>query len=167
MEKFPKFHAGTHTQDSGNFQGQTRINIERQSFPRGETVSWSGNLLFPRRFPRWGRFSRPTGDPDMPIAGVSHCPACHAVVNIQWATCVVCSQLLKVLNKPSQNQWIQAWEALAQATNNIDFTDPRFKPVMSALDSCDLTFEQGDWLAFKLAAAQVRAAVRLSRQGKE
>ena len=63
--------------------------------------------------------------------------------------------------------WLAAWEELAQVTNNIEITDPRFKPVMGALASCDRTFEQGDWLAFKLAAAQVRAAVRPSTQGKE
>ena len=103
----------------------------------------------------------------MPIAGVSHCPACHAVVNIQWATCAVCSQLLTVLNKPSQNQWIQAWEALAQATNNIDRADPRFKPVLAALEKCDAAFEQDNWCLFREAAKAVHRIVEGPQEGNE
>ena len=68
---------------------------------------------------------------------------------------------------PQPSDWETEWRALAKATFGITHDDPRFNPVMSALDSCDRTFEQGDWLAFKLAAAQVRAAVRPSTQGKE
>ena len=65
---------------------------------------------------------------------------------------------------PQPSDWETEWRALAKVTFGITHDDPRFKPVMSALASCDLTFEQGDWLAFKLAAAQVRAAVRLSTE---
>ena len=100
----------------------------------------------------------------MPIAGVTHCPACHAVVNIQWTTCVVCSQPIKAVSKPTQDQWIQAWDALAQATFGIEKNDPRFKPVLDALEECDRAFEQDAWTRFRKAAKEVQ---RLVNGGKE
>lgn len=51
--------------------------------------------------------------------------------------------------------WLGAWEELAQATNNIERKDPRFRPVLNALEECDRAFEKGDWVAFKVAATQV------------
>ena len=99
----------------------------------------------------------------MPIAGVSHCSACHAVVNIQWTTCAVCSQPIKAVSKPTQDQWVQAWDALAQATTGIEKSDPSFMPVMAALKHCDAAFEQGNWGLFREAAKEVQ---RLMNGGK-
>ena len=91
----------------------------------------------------------------MPIAGVTHCPACHAVVNIQWTTCVVCSQPIKAVSKPTQEQWLQAWRELARLTHGIEKTDPRFAPVMAALNQCDDFFLAGDWPGFQQIAEDI------------
>ena len=56
--------------------------------------------------------------------------------------------------------WLGAWEELAQATNNIEMTDPRFKPILSALKKCDRAFEQGDWIQFRQAAEMVQKLVK-------
>ena len=91
----------------------------------------------------------------MPIAGVTHCPACHAVVNIQWTTCVVCSQPIKAVSKPTQDQWLQAWRGLARLTNGITKGDSRFAPVMAAIDQCDDLFLAGDWPGFQQIAEDI------------
>ena len=51
--------------------------------------------------------------------------------------------------------WLRAWDELAQATNGITKDDSRFNPIMIALVQCDNAFEEDDWLAFRVAAAQV------------
>jgi len=52
--------------------------------------------------------------------------------------------------------WLGAWEALAQTTNNIERTDPRFMPVLNALEKCDRAFERDDWGRFREAAEDVK-----------
>ena len=59
--------------------------------------------------------------------------------------------------------WLAAWEELAQATNNIERTDPRFKPVLVALEHCDAAFEQDNWGLFREAA---RAVHRIVKEGQ-
>ena len=46
-------------------------------------------------------------------------------------------------------QCLDAWDELAQATNGIEKTDPRFATVMAALDQCDDFFLAGDWPGFQ------------------
>lgn len=60
--------------------------------------------------------------------------------------------------------WEAAWDELAQATNGIEKTDPRFGPVLAALDQCDHAFEKDDWGQFRQAAKEVH---RLVNGGKE
>ena len=67
----------------------------------------------------------------------------------------------------STPDWETEWGALAKVTSGITHDDCRFRPVLAALKECDRAFEQGDWIQFRQAAAQVRAAVRLSTKGKE
>jgi len=55
--------------------------------------------------------------------------------------------------------WLAAWDALAQLTNGIERTDPRFQPVLDTLEACDRAFENGNWVAFLKAARQVQALV--------
>ena len=60
--------------------------------------------------------------------------------------------------------WEAAWDELAQATNGIEKTDPRFMPVMAVLDQCDRAFEKDDWGQFRQVAKEVQ---RLLNGGKE
>ena len=55
--------------------------------------------------------------------------------------------------------WLAAWHTLAQVTNNIERTDPRFMPVLDALEECDAAFEQDNWGLFREAATKVKAVV--------
>ncbi len=55
--------------------------------------------------------------------------------------------------------WLAAWHNLAQATNNIERTDPRFKPVLAALEHCDAAFEQDNWGLFREAAKKVQRLI--------
>ena len=59
--------------------------------------------------------------------------------------------------------WMAAWDELAQATNNIERTDPRFMPVLGALEHCDAAFEQDNWGLFREVAKEVH---RLTNGGK-
>ncbi len=76
------------------------------------------------------------------------------------------SQAEKLLGKAQgkvrvvKTNWLEAWEELAQATNNIERTDPRFQPVLNALEECDEAFEQGDWIQFRQAAEMVQKLVK-------
>ncbi len=57
-------------------------------------------------------------------------------------------------------EWLAEWRTLARITDGIRADDPRFQPVMAALEQCDTTFLAGDWPAFQRAAAQVWRAVQ-------
>ena len=59
--------------------------------------------------------------------------------------------------------WLRAWDELAQATNGIEKTDPRFMPVIAALEHCDAAFEQDNWGLFREVAKEVH---RLMNGGK-
>ena len=61
--------------------------------------------------------------------------------------------------KEVQPDWESAWEELARVTNGITREDPRFQPIMDALDVCDQEFLFGDWEAFQRAAVAVKALV--------
>ncbi len=61
--------------------------------------------------------------------------------------------------------WLAAWHNLAQATNNIERKDPRFQPVLDTLEECDRAFEQGDWIQFRQAAAEVQRIVQEGQRG--
>ncbi len=55
--------------------------------------------------------------------------------------------------------WLAVWHNLAQATNNIEKTDPRFMPVLAALEHCDAAFEQDNWGLFRGFAKDVHRLV--------
>ncbi len=60
-------------------------------------------------------------------------------------------------------QWLDAWEELAQKTFGIEKTDPRFKPVLDALEECDRAFEKGNWVTFVEAANRVKALIKYGK----
>ena len=60
--------------------------------------------------------------------------------------------------KVNEPHWLAAWREVAALTHGITDRDPRFFPVMAALNRCDDAFQKGDWPAFQQAAEQVRAA---------
>ncbi len=66
--------------------------------------------------------------------------------------------------EPTPTQWLDAWEKLAALTDGIEKNDPRFKPVLDALEECDRAFEQDAWTRFREAAKEVQ---RLVNGGKE
>lgn len=61
--------------------------------------------------------------------------------------------------------WLAAWHNLAQATNNIERKDPRFQPVLDALEECDQAFDKGDWIQFREAAMAVHLIVKEGPRG--
>ncbi len=66
---------------------------------------------------------------------------------------------LDLIKKPTLIQWETAWQELAQATLGIKKSDPRFHPILEALEDCDDAFEQGDWLEFQRAAERVKQII--------
>ncbi len=83
-----------------------------------ETVSYPGNFLFPPKFPN--------KDDTMAIIGVTHCPACGAVVNASWQTCLACSSILEPLKHESTS--LQAQAPLESAEPQLDAVPGSFKP---------------------------------------
>jgi len=61
--------------------------------------------------------------------------------------------------------WLAAWNELAKATNNIERHDPRFQPVLNALEHCDAAFEQDNWCLFREAANEVQRLVQEGQRG--
>ena len=57
-------------------------------------------------------------------------------------------------------QWVDAWRDLAQTTNGIIKTDPRFELVCDALERCDEAFSAKNWPRFQKAADEVRRLVK-------
>jgi hypothetical protein len=55
--------------------------------------------------------------------------------------------------------WLPAWRELAALTSGLTADDPRLPVVMVALNECDNTYLNGDWTAFRQAAARVRSAM--------
>jgi len=56
--------------------------------------------------------------------------------------------------------WEKEWRSLAQLTNGITKTDPRFESVCEALERCDHTFLANDWSRFREAAEEVERLVK-------
>ena len=78
-------------------------------------------------------------------------------------------ELLKAegLTRPKNSRdWLAFWRELARMTYGIEKEDPRFHPVMNALDRCDEAFKQDDWPAFERAANDVRQAVQQKEQSR-
>lgn len=55
--------------------------------------------------------------------------------------------------------WLPTWRELATLSSGLTANDPRFPKVMDALNECDNAYLNGDWPAFRQAAARVRSAV--------
>jgi hypothetical protein len=90
----------------------------------------------------------------MGLAGITKCPSCRAIANVNWKTCLVCSHPLH-----GQPNWETAWRELVHQTNGIDKSDPRFLGVLNALEECDRTFAADDWGAFQRAVVQVKTCI--------
>ncbi len=63
------------------------------------------------------------------------------------------------LVEPDKPDWLAEWHMLAYITDNMMADDPRFQPVMAALQQCDTHFLANDWPSFRLAVEQVKAAI--------
>ena len=72
----------------------------------------------------------------------------------------------KVRQEAAKPGWSTAWRELATLTAGILADDPRFPPVMAALQQCDSAFSGGDWPSFQQAAGRVKAAVNNTEQGR-
>ena len=62
---------------------------------------------------------------------------------------------LDLIKQPTQTEWADAWEKLAALTHGIEKTDPRYAPVMAALNQCDDFFLAGDWAGFQQIAENI------------
>ena len=60
------------------------------------------------------------------------------------------------LPRVSQARWLKTWRELADLTTGVEVNDPRFRPIMEALESCDRAFEQGDWATFQRLAEKAK-----------
>jgi len=111
----------------------------------------------------------------MPIIGVTHCPACGAIVNTHWPSCLACSfvlvgskqetlspQIQEGRENNNQNQasmnekWLNGWRTLVDLTSGIEQSDPRFKPLVNLLKQADRAFERDNWEEFQIAASRVK-----------
>ena len=63
------------------------------------------------------------------------------------------------LAEPANPEWLAEWRALARITDGITADDPRFQPIMAALEQCDMAYLAGDWPGFQRAALAVKRAV--------
>ena len=70
------------------------------------------------------------------------------------------------LVEPANPDWLAEWRTLAWITDGLTVHDPRFRPIMAALEQCDTAYLTGDWPAFLQAAQQVRQAVEWGRAGQ-
>lgn len=71
------------------------------------------------------------------------------------------------LTRPKNNRdWLTLWRELARMTYGIEKEDPRFQPVMNALDQCDEAFKADNWPAFEQAANDVRQAIQQKEQSR-
>ena len=68
--------------------------------------------------------------------------------------------------EPTPTPWLDAWEKLAQLTNGIERTDPRFMPVLASLEECDKAFELDNWAQFREAATEVQRLVNAPESEK-
>lgn len=102
----------------------------------------------------------------MDAVGVARCPACQAIINVAWSACAACHAPVpkpEAQTVPSVRHhgmdWLGAWRDLAALTDGIARDDPRFQPVIKALDDCDAAFAVEDWNGFQQCAVKVRAIV--------
>ena len=68
--------------------------------------------------------------------------------------------LLKAKGKVREvpREWSPTWRELAALTSGLTADDHRLPVVMEALNACDEAYLNGDWEAFRDAAARVRSA---------
>jgi len=84
----------------------------------------------------------------MSLAGVTHCPSCQAVMNARWTTCLACLHTMGSHGESINKGWLAAWQELAELTEGVTKTNPRFHPVCEALEQCDRAFAADDWATF-------------------
>lgn len=61
--------------------------------------------------------------------------------------------------REAKRDWSPTWRELAALSSGITADDPRLAGVMAALNECDNAYLNGDFPAFRQAAARVRSAV--------
>ena len=75
-----------------------------------------------------------------------------------------CEHTKKPPTQSSSVLWLAEWRKLAKVTAAITSRDdPRFEPVMAALDRCTARYRAGDGLGFQAEAKQI--LLLLSRDG--
>jgi len=62
--------------------------------------------------------------------------------------------------RPISFDWEEQWRDLAELTLGITTEDPRFLPILQALERCDWAFMNGDLSAFCQAAEKVNSLVK-------
>ena len=60
------------------------------------------------------------------------------------------SELL--IQRVEPEAWLEGWQRLAQLTQGLEKTDPRFDLIMTLLDQCDEAFLKRDWEGFERVA---------------
>ena len=61
--------------------------------------------------------------------------------------------------RETTRDWSPTWRELAALTSGLTAEDSRLPVVMAALNACDNAYLNGNWEAFRQAAARVRSAV--------
>ena len=97
----------------------------------------------------------------MTTAALARCPACRAMVNAHWVTCLACRGSLEVdpsehrTASPPASNWLGQWQSLARVAGMLSEEDPRYDPMLAALGACHNTYKAGDRLRFTKEADQV------------
>ena len=96
------------------------------------------------------------------------CRRCHPPASLPvYEVLSPCGKLddgVKAQPRADGADWLAEWHRLARITHGITADDPRFQPVMAALDQCDVAFLANDWLAFQQAVARVWLAVQTEHE---
>ena len=66
----------------------------------------------------------------------------------------------------SRNQWRRGWHVLAQLAPGIPAQDPRYQPILHALEACDQAFEADAWDDFQAAARHILTILAAAPPGR-
>lgn len=97
------------------------------------------------------------------------CRRCHPLVRVPGYEVLgpygKLGDAVRTQARADTEAWLATWRELAAITDGITADDPRFQPVMAALEQCDTAYLAGDWPAFQRAALQVREVVQDGEDG--
>lgn len=105
----------------------------------------------------------------MTTAALARCPACRAMVNAHWVTCLACRGSLEVepiergTASPPASNWLGQWQSLVRVAGMLSGEDPRYAPMLAALGACQTAYKAGDREQFaKEAEHAIRVAAFVS-----